>query len=137
MKSTPMRILIVDDSQDTARMMRVLLKGKGYETRTAFDGSESLEQARKFRPDVVLLDLNLPDMSGTDVAEELRETEGFEETAIVAISGRGADNLSPAFDGHFLKPLDHDALDAFLSRSRNKANKRRDPEPVFPQSVAV
>lgn len=111
-----MRVLIVDDSRDTARMMRLLLSGEGYEARVAFDGLEAVEVAREFRPAVVLLDLGLPGMSGAEVASELRGTAGFEATVIVAISGYGADRVPSGFDGHFVKPVDHDALLGYLAR---------------------
>src|SRR4051794_35959213 len=106
-----MRILVVEDNQDTARMMRVLLKDQGYEVKLAFAGREAVRVAEGFRPDVVLLDLTLPDLSGSEVAEELRRAEGFERTAFVAVSGYGSERIPPVFDGHFMKPLDHDALD--------------------------
>ena len=67
-----LRILVVDDSKDTARMMHLLLKLQGHEVRLAFTGREAIEVVESFRPDVVLLDLRLPDMSGADVIQELR-----------------------------------------------------------------
>jgi CheY-like chemotaxis protein len=115
MRVTPMKILVVDDCRDTARMMRVLLKRGGHEVGLAFDGPGALEAARSLPPDVVLLDVSLPGMSGPEVAEALRGAEGLERTAIVAISGYGADALPAVFDGHFTKPVDHDALAAFLA----------------------
>jgi two-component system, OmpR family, response regulator len=125
MTTTPLRVLVVDDSQDTARMMRVLLKGQGYEVKLAFAGREAIEVAKGFRPEVVLLDLSLPDLSGAEVAEELRGTEGFERTAFVAVSGHDSERIPSVFDEHFVKPLDHDALGRFLSRL---ASEGRRPE---------
>src|SRR4051794_1889578 len=130
-----MRILVVDDSQDTARMMRVLLKGQGYEVKLAFTGREAIEVAKGFRPEVVLLDLTLPDLSGAEVAEELRGTEGFERTALVAVSGYGSERLPPVFDGHFVKPLDHDALNSFLARWASDERKPRDDGTTFPPAA--
>jgi CheY-like chemotaxis protein len=111
-----LRILVVDDSEDTARMMRVLLKGEGHEVRVAFAGREAVALAEAFHPDVVLLDLTLPDMSGAEVAEALRKADGPARTTLVAVTGFGADQVPAVFDGHFVKPVDHDALRAFLGR---------------------
>src|SRR4051812_45203402 len=109
-----LRILVVDDGEDTARMMRLLLKGQGHVVRVAFAGREAVALAEAFRPEVVLLALTLPDMSGVDVAEALRKAEGSGTATLVAVTGYGADQVPPVFDGHFGKPVDHDALRAFL-----------------------
>jgi CheY-like chemotaxis protein len=115
-----LRILVVDDSRDTARMMVVLLKLQGHEVRLAFRGREAIELVESFQPDVVLLDLRLPDMSGADVVQELRKRQEFATTAFVAVSGYDADQIPPIFDGHFVKPVDHEALNRFLSRLAGK-----------------
>lgn len=115
-----LRILVVDDSQDTARMMRLLLKGQGHEVRLAFAGREAIELVESFRPDVVLLDLLLPDISGAEVIEEVRGRKGFETTAFIAVSGYDSDKIPPIFDGYFVKPVDHDALNEFLCRLARK-----------------
>jgi CheY-like chemotaxis protein len=115
-----MRILVVDDHQDIARMMRILLQSQGYEVKLAYCGQEALEKAGEFRPEVVLLDLTLPDLSGAAVAEELRRTPGFEQTTLVAISGYGQERTPPVFDQHFVKPVDHDTLKRFLDRLSNR-----------------
>jgi CheY-like chemotaxis protein len=133
-----MRVLVVDDSQDTARMMRVLLKGRGHEVKLAFAGREAIEVARGFRPDVVLLDLTLPGMSRAEVVEALRGTEGFEETTFVAVSGYDADGLSSVFDGYFVKPVDFDALQGFLARLASGGRQPRDDGTMLsPASVGV
>jgi CheY-like chemotaxis protein len=87
------RVLIVEDSVDTAQMMKVLLKGEGYRAQTAYDGGEALEVARSFRLEVVLLDLTLPGMTGHEVAAELRKDEAtamslFSRTSFCRTAGR-------------------------------------------------
>ena len=109
------RVLIVDDSIDTARMMKVLLKREGFEARTAFDGPEAIEAAAEFLPDAVLLDLTLPGMSGREVALELRRKEPLAGVLIVAISGHVHAEPPPGFDHMMVKPFDHDALIKLLS----------------------
>jgi CheY-like chemotaxis protein len=118
-----MPILVVDDSRDTARMMRVLLAGQGHEVKLAYNGRQAIAIAEEFRPEVILLDLTLPDMRGDELAEGLRGTEGFEATAFVAVTGHGSDGLAPVFDGHFQKPVDHDALNRFLARWSSGAGR--------------
>jgi CheY-like chemotaxis protein len=115
-----LRIVVVDDSRDTARMMQLLLRFQGHEVRLAFAGREAIKLVESFRPDVVLLDLRLPDMSGAEVIQKLRGRQGFETTAFVAVSGYDSDQIPPIFDGHFVKPVDHDALNEFLSRRARK-----------------
>jgi len=120
MKTAPLRILIVDDHADTARMLKVLLKCEGHEARTAFDGPGAIETARLHRPDVVLQDLTLPGMSGLEVAMELRSIPELSACVLVAVSGYGEERLpypSP-FDRHFTKPVHHDALLKYLSGLR-------------------
>ena len=115
MNSPALRILVVDDSADTARMMAVLLKAQGHTARTALDGPEALQIVQDLRPDVVLLDLGLPGLSGVEVAQTLRRTDGFQTLTIVALSGYAPDPSPGLFDAHFTKPVDHDALHAFLT----------------------
>jgi CheY-like chemotaxis protein len=117
MESAPLRILIVDDSEDTAKMLKVLLKREGHEALIAFDGPTALDSARQFRPVVMLIDLTLPGMSGVDLAAELRRVPELQGCRLVAVTGHGAECLptpSP-FDRHFQKPIDHEALLAYLA----------------------
>jgi CheY-like chemotaxis protein len=114
-RSRGMRILVVDDNQDTARMMELLLRSQGHDVALAFDGREAIGLAGSFRPDVVLLDLTLPDMRGEEVAEELGSAAGLEATTLVAISGYDVERLPPVFHAQFLKPVDHEVLNEYLA----------------------
>src|SRR3954451_13159456 len=107
------RILVVDDSADTVAMMKVLLKREGHEVRVAHDGTGAVEAAAAFHPEVVLLDLTLPDLSGQEVAAALRKQESTASALIVAVSGYG-DGVPPGFDHLLAKPVDHDALRKLL-----------------------
>lgn len=111
-----LRILVVDDSEDTARMMRLLLRSLGHEVRVAFAGQEAIALFENFRPDVVLLDVMLPDISGPEVINAVRGKAGFATTAFVAVTGCASDQIPPIFNRHFMKPVDHDALNEFLSQ---------------------
>ncbi len=117
MNATPLRILIVDDHADNARMLKVLLKKAGHEAGIVLDGPSAIAAANHQKPDVVLLDLSLPGMSGIEVATELRRDPERSQCVLVAITGYGPDRLpSPSpFDGYFIKPLDFVTLIAYLS----------------------
>jgi CheY-like chemotaxis protein len=109
--------LIVDDHADNARMLKVLLTREGHDAAIVFDGPAALAAVHRQNPDVVLLDLSLPGMSGIEVAAELRREPERSRCVLVAITGHGKDVLpSPSpFDRYFAKPLDIPSLLAFLS----------------------
>jgi two-component system CheB/CheR fusion protein len=109
----PHRILVVDDEEDAAAMLADILALEGHETHAVHDGASALQAVRDQHPDVVLLDLGLPEIDGYEVARRLREEHGDEPILLVAITGYQADpeRLEAAgFDRHLLKPTDLDAL---------------------------
>ena len=117
------RILVVDDNRDSAETLALLLELDGHRTRLAHDGQEALDMATTFRPDVVLLDIGLPKMSGYDVCRRLREQPWSSDALIIAMTGWGqADDLRRSahagFDHHCVKPVDHDALTALILQAR-------------------
>ena len=118
MTTTPLRVLVVDDNADAARTLQVLLRYEGHEVRIAFDGPAAIEAATLLRPDVVLLDLTLPGMSGVEAAAELRCIPELSACRLVAVTGHGEERLpSPSpFDRHFQKPVDPAALLGYLAR---------------------
>lgn len=113
------RILVVDDNRDTARMMKILLKSEGFDTRIAHDGPEAIATAKTFAPTVVLLDIRLPGMSGMEVAQELRQMPESREAKLIAISGLSRDELPENldFDLYLIKPVDQDRLLELLQAS--------------------
>lgn len=120
MTTTPLRILVVEDHADSARMLKVLLRCEGHEARIARDGPTAIEAAKLYQPDVVLLDLTLPGMSGVEVAAKLRCITELSACLLVAVTGHGEERLpypSP-FDHYFVKPVNAVALLDYLSRSR-------------------
>jgi CheY-like chemotaxis protein len=85
--------LVVDDDLDTVQALAVLLKALGHEARFAISGLGAIDSARKFKPDVVILDVHLPDLEGDKVARLLKFEPGLENVRIIAIS---ADDLTKA-----------------------------------------
>jgi CheY-like chemotaxis protein len=123
MSEGQLHVLIVDDSADNALMLRVLLKLEGYAARIATDGPAALAAARTSPPDVVLIDVGLPGMSGCDLAAELRRIPELGHCRLAAVTGHGEDALpSPSpFDGYFRKPVLAEDLLAYLARIQHQA----------------
>ncbi len=119
------RILVVDDNIDAARSLaKVLTLLHGQNVEVAHDGPSALETAEAFRPQIVLLDIGLPGMSGHEVAEQLRRRPWFEEVLLVAVSGWGqekdrAASLAAGFDDHFVKPVNQATLQKLLAGDRS------------------
>jgi two-component system CheB/CheR fusion protein len=110
---------VVEDSVDSAETLATLLQHWGYEVRMAHDGAGALEAAREFRPQVVLLDIGLPDMDGYTVAHRLRG-EDLAGEVLIALTGYGepqdrARAQQAGFDRHLTKPVEPDALQKALA----------------------
>lgn len=115
------RILVVDDNVDAAESMAILLAMGGNETRTAHDGPTALEVAAEFRPDVMLLDIGLPGMSGLDVARRIRQEPWGEKIVLIALTGWGQEedrrnSLEAGCNAHLVKPVEQAELMALLGR---------------------
>ena len=80
------RVLVVEDNLDSVHSMAMLVKMMGHEAQFAINGFAALEIARKFRPEVILLDIGLPDFNGCDIARQLKWEPELENTRIIAIS---------------------------------------------------
>jgi PAS domain S-box-containing protein len=116
----PRRVLVVDDNVDAAESIAMLLRHWGNEVRMAHNGPQALEVATAFSPDVVVLDIGLPGMSGYEVAHHLREQPRFARTKLVAVTGYGKDedrrrSQEVGFDRHLVKPVDPDQLQSILA----------------------
>lgn len=115
-----LRILVVDDHVDTAAMLGLVLKLIGHHTEVAHDGPQALDKAAAFQPDVVLLDINLPGLSGHEVARTLREQPWGRDLALVAVTAmeqepHRQESRRSGFDAHLVKPVDSHTLEALLA----------------------
>jgi two-component system CheB/CheR fusion protein len=120
--TSPRRVLVVDDNRDTVHSMAFLLGDMGHDVQFAINGFAAVEIARKFLPEVILLDMAPPDFSGADIARRLKREPGLENALLVAVSGLGDElNRSKALDAgcseYHVKPLDTTVLEAILARS--------------------
>jgi PAS domain S-box-containing protein len=109
------RILVVDDNRDSATSLAMLLQISGNDTQTAYDGLGALEQAEAYRPDVILLDIGLPEMNGYDACREIRSQPWGKEVVVIALTGWGQDedrrkSQDAGFNAHLVKPVDYAAL---------------------------
>ena len=109
------RILIVDDSEDGAESLAMLLQLGGHETYKAHDGQEAIKAAERLRPDAVLLDIGLPILNGYEVCRRIRRESWGKHLTIVALTGWDQEedrhrSREAGFDAHMVKPVDHDEL---------------------------
>jgi PAS domain S-box-containing protein len=110
-----LRVLFVDDNSDTRTITRTLLESYGYQVRTAYNGINALETATEYRPEVVLLDLGLPEMDGYEVAQRMRQDPTMRNVVLIAVTGYGLESdrrrtQAAGFDHHLVKGVDFDAL---------------------------
>jgi DNA-binding response OmpR family regulator len=115
----PLRILVADDERDFVLTLMLLLRDEGYEVRGVYDGTQVLESARGFQPDVVILDIGMPNLNGYDTARALRLEYG-NAMVLIAVTAydKAADKIlakMAGFDHHFGKPFDPQALTKLLS----------------------
>ena len=113
------RVLVVDDNVDAAESLAFLLRTDGHEVDTAYDGVSALEKAHRLLPDVVLLDIGLPGMSGHEVAGRLRQEHRDRSLLLIALTGYGQEedrrrSQEVGIDAHLTKPVDLPDLQALL-----------------------
>lgn len=115
-----LRLLVIDDNQDAANSLAMLLRMQGHEARVANSGAGALETVATYIPDLVLLDIGMPVMDGYEVSRRLRKTPGLEKTVVAALTGWGQPEdrkrtEAAGFDHHLVKPLEPQALAKVLA----------------------
>jgi CheY-like chemotaxis protein len=113
----PLRVLVVDDDRDTVVSLEMLLREEGHSVVGVYEGKEVLSSIRRFEPDVVLLDIGLPDMTGYDVARAVRRHGQHPTLIAVTAWSKATDRLmakAAGFDHHLAKPYDPLTLLALL-----------------------
>jgi two-component system KDP operon response regulator KdpE len=126
------KILVIDDEETTVQLIAILLERRGYEVIKAFRADEGLRKAYRSQPDLVLLDIMMPDMDGWDVCKRLRE---MSDVPIIFLTARGETRdvvrgLEMGADDYILKPYDNDELVA-----RVRAHLRRSPRPNMSEEL--
>ncbi len=131
----PLRVLVVDDNRDAADSLALLLRLLGHQAVAVYDGPAALESARAVPPDVAMLDLGMPGMTGYDLATQLRALPGLEKVTLVAVSGYAgeADRQragGAGFSHYLLKPTPVSDLRAvFQAIAGTRPGNNADPLP--------
>ena len=115
-----LRVLVADDERDQVATLALLLADEGHEVREVYRGSEVLRMVRDFDPDVALIDIGMPGMTGYDVAREIRQVFGGTRPLLIAITGwkQSSDRILArlaGFDHHLAKPYDPKELVALIA----------------------
>jgi DNA-binding response OmpR family regulator len=119
-----LRILIADDDRDAATMLAVLLRDEGHEVNVALRGDEAMDLVRLMRPDALILDINMPGMSGYAIAREIKERYAVAAPLMIGVSGvwtKTSERLlgqAVGFDHYLVKPYDSAQLLALLEPLR-------------------
>ncbi len=121
----PRRVLVVEDNADAREALRALLELSGHDVRSTEDGPRALEVVRTWRPDVALIDIGLPGMSGYELAAELRRTPFGDGLLIAAVTGYGQPedrrrSMESGFDAHLVKPVTPEALLELVAADRTQ-----------------
>jgi CheY-like chemotaxis protein len=114
-----LKILVADDSQDGADSLAFLLRAAGHHVATAYDGRSAIRIAEEQRPDAVLLDIGMPEVSGYDVARAIRREAWGRSMRLIALTGWGQAehrrrSIEVGFDDHLVKPVELDLLESVL-----------------------
>ena len=134
---TPRRVLIVDDSPDVADSLALLLSIIGATVRVAYSGAGGLAACAEFAPELVLLDISMPDMDGFETARRMRALPAGKNAVLVALSGRGEEETrsrveSAGFDRHLSKPADLGELEFCSPPLRDDRRTGSAPQSILP-----
>jgi CheY-like chemotaxis protein len=115
------RILVADDNRDAGETLAMLLRLDGHEVHIANDGLEAVEMFVRVQPEVVILDIGMPGLSGHEVARRIRDEHSERPVILIAVTGWGqkADKdraAASGFDHHFTKPVEPTVLSALLQK---------------------
>jgi CheY-like chemotaxis protein len=119
-------VLLVDDNQDAAEMMALVLSERGHEVRVAADGPAGLALLEAFQPEVAVLDLGLPILDGYELAARLREELAGQPLRLIAVTGYGqsedrARTRAAGFEQHLVKPVDLSELESAIENPHSAA----------------
>lgn len=133
METLPSKILIVDDEPDIVEFISYSLKSKGYLIATARDGVEAIRKAKEFRPDLILLDVMMPNKDGIQTVRELRQFPDFEGTAIILLTALSDEKseiqgLRNGADDYVSKPIKPELLATRISTALRRFKKDEDQE---------
>jgi two-component system CheB/CheR fusion protein len=122
-------ILVVEDNVDAAETLSMLLSMRGHRVRLACDGASALRAVNEHAPEIILMDIGLPDMDGRELARRFRNHAQTRDAVMIATSGYGEQSdvrksLDAGFDHHLTKPIDYEALERLLQSPRRRSPLR-------------
>lgn len=126
--TSPLKILIIDDNEPSAKTLGWMMELIGHDARLAFDGSAGIEAAKEYKPDVVLLDIGLPIINGYEACSIMRKDAMFSNTIFIAQTGWGQEehrqrSKEAGFDFHLVKPIQLEQLRELLEPISQKMNR--------------
>jgi signal transduction histidine kinase/ActR/RegA family two-component response regulator len=127
------RIMVADDNRDAADSLAMLLKTQGYQVTVGYSGAEALQMARATAPHVAILDIGMPDMTGYEVAAQLRAAPWGKDICLIAVTGWGQEDdkaraAAAGFDHHLTKPVDPDDVARLLQAAFNARRYLTQPQ---------
>ena len=122
---TGLRVLVIDDTRDAADVMQMLIESDGALADVAYDGASGIVLAQEKAPDVILLDIGMPDMDGYETCRVIRKLLG-KDVLIIALTGWGQEEvkrraLESGFDAHLTKPVEPDKLTELIHQLRGRS----------------
>jgi PAS domain S-box-containing protein len=126
------RLLVVDDNKDAANSLALVLRLQGHEARVAHSGMEALETTKTYVPDVVFLDIGMPEMDGYEVARRMRQQPGLENVVLAAVTGWGQQEdrrrtSEAGFNHHLVKPAQLSAVENVLAQLKQRTTEVNAP----------
>jgi PAS domain S-box-containing protein len=123
-----LRVLVVDDNRDAADSCATMLELSGHQVRTAYNGTRALQFGESFEPDIVLLDIGLPDLNGYEVARRIRASAWGADLVLVAVTGWGKEEdqeraFAAGFNEHLTKPVAPEAVEAVVRSAAAEATQ--------------
>jgi len=133
MDLSPGKILIVDDEPDIVEFITYNLKRKGYNIVTAHDGAEAIRKAKEFRPDLILMDVMMPNKDGIQAVRELRQLPDFEQTAIIFLTALNDEKseiagLQVGADDYITKPIKPELLATRINAALRRFRKEEEQD---------
>jgi CheY-like chemotaxis protein len=119
--TAPLKVLVVEDFEDTRSLMRLELEKRGFRVIEATDGEQGIETAMRERPDIIIMDIGLPQVDGIEATRRIREDNSMRDVLIVALTAHHeteyrAQALAAGCDAYLTKPIDFDWLIDLLGR---------------------
>ena len=124
----PTQVLIVDDDNETTDLLKIILESDAFEVTTAVSGREGVNLARKTKPDIMIVDLLMPDLDGLEVCREVRKFSNVPIVVLSAVNKPGviAQALDEGADDYLIKPINNNVLVACLNKLTRRARAEQE-----------